>query len=381
MWIWQNKNWPNYLFDASAFSDRVDDFRIKSERLYGRIEALPNNSQTDALVDLMLSEAIKTSAIEGEHLDRESVRSSLLSLIGQESSPLSKDEKAVGAAALMVDVRRHWDQPLSNELLGRWQSTVLSYQRTTLIMRGAYRNAPEPMQIISGRIGKYNVHYEAPPSSRVPDEMDRFIDWYNSTSPINGDDSLPGPIRAGIAHVWFENIHPFDDGNGRVGRAISDHALSQSLGFPTMACLATAIEINKKAYYNELEQIGRGSQDLNHWLNYFTGAVNQAQDIAKQEVDFVLGKTRFYDKFQSQLNVRQAKAVQRVFAEGRKGFVGGLNAKKYQAITKCSRATATRDLTELLEKGVITKLPGGGRSTSYELSAVTPSLPTWMEPG
>ncbi|MES9856811.1 MAG: Fic family protein [Sedimenticola sp.] len=377
-WIWENKEWPDYQCDVSEFTDDVAAFHLKSERLYGRIETLSENYQADALVDLMLSEAIKTSAIEGEHLDRDSVRSSLLSMIGIETTSISQDERAEGAAALMVDVRKNWDHPLTNELLGQWQSCVIADQLTSSIMRGAYRNTPEPMQIVSGRIGKYTVHYEAPPAACVPKEMAWFLDWYNTTSPITGDGSLPGPVRAAIAHAWFENIHPFDDGNGRVGRAVADHALSQSLGYPSMACLSTAIESDKKVYYAELEKVGKGGLDISPWIAYFTGAVNKAQDIAKLEVDFVLGKTRFYDKFDRQLNERQAKVVARVFAEGTKGFEGGLTTKKYHAITKCSSATASRDLSDLVEKGIIVQLSGGGRSTRYKLSAVAPVVfPGW----
>ncbi len=375
-WIWEQKDWPDYRYTSEAFTQRVNDFHLKSERLYGRVETLPSADQTDALVDLMLSEAIKTSAIEGEELDRESVRSSILNLIGADATAsLARDDKALGAASLMVDVRKHWDQPLSHELLGQWQSMVVVDQPMSRIMKGAYRNDPSPMQIVSGAIGRHKVHYEAPPSDQIPDHMNRFLDWYNTSSPVNGTNPLPGPIRAGIAHVWFENIHPFGDGNGRVGRAISDHALSQSLGYPTLACLATAIERNRKVYYQELENVGRGNLNINPWLDFFIGAVDQAQEIAKQEVDFVLDKTRFYHKFQGELNERQAKAVGRVFAEGTRGFEGGLTTKKYQSITKCSRATAFRDLSELVEKGVLVQLPGGGRSTRYALGKVEATMP------
>ncbi|MES9902162.1 MAG: Fic family protein [Sedimenticola sp.] len=377
-WIWENKEWPDYQYDASRFSERVADFHLKAARMYGRIEALPGNYQADALVDLMLSEAIKTSALEGEHLDRDSVRSSLKVFSGFKPGPLSKDHKANGIAAVMVDVRQKWDQPLSRDILCDWQFTLLQDAPYHIGLTGHYRGGR--MEIVSGAYGHERVHYEAPPPDQVEAEMSRFIDWYNGTSPITGDGSLslPGPIKAGVAHVWFENIHPFDDGNGRVGRAIADHALSQSLGYPTMACLATSIEANKKSYYQELDWIGRGNLEVNRWIDFFTAAVNQAQDIAKKEVDFVLGKTRFYDRFHDQLNERQAKAVERVFNEGAKGFEGGLTTKKYCVITKCSPATATRDLTELLGKGIIKQLPGGGRSTHYELATVAPAeLPGW----
>ncbi len=203
------------------------------------------------MIDLMLSEAIKTSAIEGEDLDRESVRSSLLSLITSDTLPDNSDQKAAGAASLLVDVRKSWQTSLTHELLGKWQSMAVPEQRYTPILRGAYRNNTSPMQIVSGPYGREKVHYEAPPATRVPDEMVRFIDWYNKTNVSKGDKKIPGIARAGIAHLWFEIIHPFDDGNGRVGRAIADHALSQSLGYPTTACLATAIEADTKTYENK----------------------------------------------------------------------------------------------------------------------------------
>ena len=207
----------------------------------------------------------------------------------------------------------------------------------------------------------------------MPDEIERFVDWYNQTSPLNGDKKVSGIARAGIAHLWFEVIHPFDDGNGRVGRAIADHALSQSLGYATTACLATAIEGDKKSYYLHLEKASRGSLDVKVWLDYFADRVINAQKIAREEVDFVLAKTRFYEAYGDQLNDRQARMVLRVFAEGRKGFEGGITTKKYETITKCPNRTASRDLSDLVAKGIIMPLPGGGRTTRYELTVVEPN--------
>ena len=246
-------------------------------------------------------------------------------------------------------------------------------QRCSSILRGAYRNDPSPMQIVSGPYGREKVHYESPPATQVPDEMARLTDWYNQTRPLSGDKSIHGIARAGIAHLWFEVIHPFDDGNGQVGRAIADHALSQSLGYPTTACLATAIEGDKKSYYLQLEKASRGSLDVNTWLDYFADMVIKAQEIAREEVDFVLAKTRFYEAYGDQLNDRQARMVSRVFAEGRKGFKGGITTKKYAAITKCPNRTASRDLSDLVAKGIIFRLPGGGRTTRYELTIVEPA--------
>ncbi len=374
-WIWQQPDWPDFRYNESALKDRELEFRLNSERLAGSFDALPMASQEDATIDLMLSEAIKTSAIEGEDLDRESVRSSLLALITSDTLPDNSDQKAAGAAMLLVDVRKNWQIPLTHDLLGKWQSMAVPEQRYTPILRGAYRNDPSPMQIVSGPYGREKLHYEAPPAIQVPDEMVRLIDWYNQTSPLRGAKTIPGIVRAGIAHLWFEVIHPFDDGNGRVGRAIADHALSQSLGYPTTACLATAIEGDKKNYYLQLEKASRGSLDVDVWLDNFADRVINAQEIAREEVNFVLAKTRFYEVYGNQLNDRQARMVSRVFAEGRKGFEGGITTRKYEAITKCPNRTASRDLSDLVAKGIIFPLPGGGRTTRYELTMVKPARP------
>jgi Fic family protein len=371
-WIWQQSDWPDFRYDQRMLEDRDIAFRINSERLTGRFEALPMAYQEDATIDLMLSEAIKTSAIEGEELDRESVRSSLLSLITSDTLPETSDQKAAGAASLLVDVRKNWQASLTHELLGKWQSMAVPEQRYTSIARGAYRNDPAPMQIVSGPYGRERVHYEAPPAARVPDEMAKLLGWYNQSSPLNGDQKLPGIARAGMAHLWFEVIHPFDDGNGRVGRAIADHGLSQYLGYPTTACLATAIEADKKSYYLQLEKASRGSLAINDWLGYFSDTVNQAQEIAREEVDFVLAKTRFYEAYGDQMNDRQARMVSRVFAEGRKGFEGGITTSKYEAITRCPNRTASRDLSDLVAKGIIIPLPGRGRTTRYKLTTIEP---------
>ncbi|MCZ0942761.1 MAG: Fic family protein [Gammaproteobacteria bacterium] len=364
MWVWQHPDWPNFIFDPSAFPERVEAFHRAAERLSGRFEALSGAYQTDAQVALMLSEVIATSAIEGENLDRDSVRSSLLRHFGQVVSGHQHDDRAVGATELIVDVRRNWHLPLSHETLGQWQSLVVVHRITSTIMRGAYRNHPEPMQIVSGRyVGRpRTVHYEAPPSAAVPVEMERFLDWYNGES-----GNPPGPVRAAVAHVWFEKIHPFEDGNGRVGRAISDHALSQSLGRPTLACLATAINGDRDGYYGALEAVGRGSLDLSRFLDYFTKVIVRAQEIALAEVAFVLNKTRFHDRYDERLNERQRKAIARVFAEGRAGFAGGLSAKNYVSIAKCSPATATRDLAALRDMGALVSR-GRGRGLRYEIA-------------
>jgi Fic family protein len=371
-WIWQQAGWPGFRYGRRLLEKRDIAFRLHAERLMGCVEALPKAYQEDTTIDLMLSEAIKTSAIEGEMLDRESVRSSLLSLITSDTLPATSDRKAAGAASLLVNVRKKWQAPLTHDMLGKWQSMAVPEQRYTSIVRGAYRNDPSPMQIVSGPYGREKVHYEAPPAAQVPDEMATLIDWYNHSSPGNGEHKMPGIARAGIAHFWFDVIHPFDDGNGRVGRAIADHALSQTLGYPTTACLATAIEADKKSYYQQLEKASSGSLDINVWLDYFADTVKEAQAIAREEVDFVLSKMRFYETWGGQLNDRQARMVSWAFAEGRKGFEGGITTRKYEVISKCPNRTASRDLSDLVAKGILIPLPGGGRTTRYELVTVEP---------
>ncbi len=370
--LWKHPDWPEFQYCKQGFTDRDNNFRLKSERLMGTIEALSDNYQRDTIIDLMLSEAVKTSEIEGEILDRASVRSSLLALVTSESRMMSTNQKAAGAASLLVDVRNNWSKSLTHTILGQWQTMVVPEHLSNLIMRGIYRTDPSPMQIVSGFYGRHKIHYEAPSAVVVHAEMKKLLNWYNKSNPLISDADVPGIVRAGIAHLWFEKIHPFDDGNGRVGRAIADHALSQYLGYPTIACLSTAIEVNKKNYYYELEQAGSNDLNIDNWLNYFSDTVDIAQDLAKEEVDFVLNKTRFYDRFTNQLNDRQAKMISRIFDEGRKGFDGGISTKKYEIITKCSNRTASRDLSDLLKKRIIKELPGGGRSTRYELVKIKP---------
>lgn len=369
MWVWQNSDWPNFDYDPAAFDGEVNQFHRVAERLYGRLEGLHENDRADALVDLMTAEAIKTSAIEGETLDRHSVRSSIQAHLGlAKSDSGSRDAKADGVAILMTDVRQQWPQPLSDELLCSWQASVIQDAPLRSIDRGQYRT--HDMEIVSGPIGRERVHYQAPPPEQVPAEMARFLDWYNGSGPAQGDNALHGPVRAGIAHAWFEMIHPFDDGNGRVGRAIADHALSQDLGFPALGGLSSAIAEHRKDYYAELQGVGTGDLNLNRWLGFFAQMVNESQTLAKQQVDFVLDKTRFYDAHGDGLNERQARVVARIFAEGPKGFDGDLTTAKYEKIAKCANRTASRDLADLMDKGAIVQLPGGGRSTRYALATV-----------
>ena len=230
------------------------------------------------------------------------------------------------------------------------------------IQIGQWRSHEEPMQIVSGAIGRENVHFEAPPSNTVSSEMNDFIVWFNESQ-----SSIKKPIiRSAIAHLYFESIHPFEDGNGRIGRAVAEKALSQSIGRPVLFSLSKSIESNKNNYYDALKAAQR-SNEITDWINYFVRTVLDAQIDAEQEIEFTLKKTKFFDGHKDELNERQQKVVRRMLEEGHQGFEGGMNARKYVSLTSASKATATRDLQDLVEKGIFKPI-GGGRSTRYEIN-------------
>jgi len=232
----------------------------------------------------------------------------------------------------------------------------------TKVLVGQWRSHEDPMQIVSGAMGREVVHFEAPPSKRVPAEMDRFINWFNKAQT-----SIKKPILvAAIAHLYFESIHPFEDGNGRIGRAIAEKALSQSIGRPVLFSLSKSIESDKKAYYDALQSAQR-SNEISKWINYFVRTTLNAQVDAEQEIEFTLKKAKFFDQYKDQLNSRQQKVIRRMLDEGHTGFEGGMNARKYVSLTEASKATATRDLQDLVEKGIFNPV-GGGRSTRYSIN-------------
>lgn len=362
-YIWQRKEWPNFIWDRDIVDQNAYAYALEASNLVGVVRHLSEADKTDALIDLMVSEAVKTSQIEGENFDRADVRSSIRNQLGLNKTPETvRDPKANGVAALMISVRDHFADRLTEERLCQWQDQIIvgRYERSKLDV-GQWRTNPEPMQIVSGAIGKEKIHYEAPPSSQVPTEMGRFLTWFNDSQ------KLRGAVRAGVAHLYFECIHPFSDGNGRVGRAISEIALSQELGHPALLSLSTTIHGRRKEYYDALSHASSGDLDITEWLIWFTGLVLDSQKQAKEQIDFVLSKARFWDRYADKFNERQAKILNRMLREGLEGFKGGMNAQKYMKMTGCSKATATRDLTELMKMEAFKKLEGGGRSTHYDV--------------
>ena len=362
---WQLNDWPSFQYDLSGIGDTLITLAERIGRVSGMLDALPTDSQTEAMIDMMVSEAIKTSEIEGEYLSRNDVMSSIRNNLGLTNAPEQvNDKRAEGAAALMVDVRNTFIEPLSEEKLLAWHAMVMKGSEGIKV--GRWRDHAEPMQVISGPIGKEKIHYEAPPSDRVPKEMARFIDWFNRTGPGGDDEITKAAVRAAITHLYFETIHPFEDGNGRIGRALSEKALSQGIGRPVLLSLSKTIENNKKAYYEALKQAQR-SNEITDWVNWFVNITLEAQIEAEEQIDFTLKKAKFFDRHKDQLNERQLRVIRRMLENGPKGFVGGMSAKKYIAITHTSKATATRDLQDMAEKGALV-ISGGGRSTRYEVS-------------
>lgn len=362
---WQQPEWPNFTYSLENVEELLFNYMSHAGQLEGYLEGLDRAEQIETVIQIMVAEAIKSSEIEGEYLEREDVKSSVRNNLGLNvPQEAVSDQRATGMAALLTDVRETFSEPLTQEKLFDWHSSLMMGSDDVVV--GTWRTHKEPMQVISGALGKQKVHFEAPPSSAVPNEMEQFFRWFNDSGP-SGKHHIKKPIiRSAIAHLYFESIHPFEDGNGRLGRCISEKALSQYLNRPILMSLSRGIEADKKAYYHHLEKAQK-SNNITEWIAYFVKTVLIAQEQTTQEVAFTLKKARFFDRFNEHLNDRQLRAIQRMLEEGPKGFEGGMNANKYIGITKTSKATATRDLQDLVGKGIFIAA-GGGRSTRYELA-------------
>lgn len=357
-WNWQQADWPHFKYDATLLASLETDFAFKSGELQGVLAHINKDDKNQLLIDLVSTEAVKTSEIEGEYLDRESLQSSLRRQFKLDDNNQRIAPAEQGIAEMLVDLYNNYAQPLTHETLFNWHR-MLTKGRNDLHDVGRYRTHKEAMQVISGYYGAVKVHFEAPPSIAVPQEMERFIDWFNNTK------DLPALTRAGIAHLYFVCIHPFEDGNGRIGRAIAEKSLSQSLGQPTLISLSSAIMNKRRDYYDLLEKSNKTNQ-ITDWLIYFAQTIMTAQKLTLQGIEFIITKAKFYDKMRCRLNARQEKVIARLFQSGTEGFTGGLSAENYISIAKTSRATATRDLQELVELGVLLKT-GELKGTRYHL--------------
>jgi Fic family protein len=363
---WQQNDWPLFHFSLESVEDELLEFAEKLGRVAGIVESLPEETRQETIVDMILAEAIKTSEIEGEYPSRKDVLSSIRKNLGLHHSPeLIKDKSAAGLGELMIDVRNSFKEPLTGQKLIAWHKMLMGANKRITV--GAWRNHEEPMQVVSGAVGKEKIHFEAPPSSKVPKEMKAFIKWFNDTSPGGRLEIKKAPVRSAIAHLYFESIHPFEDGNGRIGRAIAEKALSQTIGRPVVLSLSRAIESKKSDYYASLENAQR-SNEITNWVEYFVKTLLAAQTEAEAQIEFTLKKTKFFDQFKNQLNGRQLVVIKRMLEEGIKSFEGGMNARKYISMTKTSKATATRDMQQLVEIGAFIPIGKGGRSTSYQVN-------------
>ncbi len=363
-WNWKHKNWANFTYDKDKLEGLELELASLTGIIVGILKSFDKYGNERFLVDLMSDEALKTSEIEGELLNRDSVQSSIQKNLGfkvAESSVRKVTPAEYGIAEMMVDLYKNFDTKLTDESLFEWHK-MLTNGRRDLTNIGCYRTHKEPMQIVSGSFNRPNVHYEAPPSSEMQKEMSSFINWFNENH-FDNSTKLTPIVKAGITHFYFVTIHPFEDGNGRIARALTEKSLGLSLGKPSYTSLSKTINENKKIYYATLEDHNT-TLDLTDWLVYFGNLLIQSHKNTIELLEFTIAKTHFFDKYKSVLNERQIKVIQRVFKEGNKGFDGGLSAKNYKTISGTSDATTTRDLKDLVDKGIFTKT-GQLKGTRY----------------
>lgn len=370
-WIWQHPAWPRFHWQAERLAPLLRDCTQAQGRLLGMAGAAGGALAAQGELDTLLQNIVTSSAIEGETLNVGSVRSSLARRLGldaddnQRTSPRSE-----GLAELMLDATRHFDQPLSLERLLHWHRLLFPELEHDLLHRrirvGALRG-DEPMQVVSGRIDRPTVHFEAPPRNGLEQQLDAFLDWFEAS---RRDTALDPLLRAGIAHFWFVTLHPFDDGNGRLTRAITDLALAQAeqqaLRFYAMSA---SILDDRRGYYRILESSQQATPDIGDWLEWFLHTLLRSLQQALARIERVLAKARFWQRHREQtLSAEQIKVLNRLLDGGERGFEDGISAAQYQAVAKVSKATATRHLADLLEKGCLERLPGGGRSTRYRIA-------------
>lgn len=370
LWNWQLDKWPNFYWNEEEIIKLEKEFLYNSGMLVGAYSHFNKEEKTELVIEIMENEAIKSSEIEGEFLNRDSLQSSIKRNFGLSAEKGKMHLAESGIADMMVDLYKNFKLLLTEEKICQWHKMLMN-GREDLENIGSYRIHKEAMQIVSGPIGKQRIHFEAPPSDVMECEMKGFIDWLNKTTP-NSEGALPALTRTAIAHMYFVCIHPFEDGNGRLARAIAEKCLLQSLGQPVLITLSQTINRNKKQYYFNLEDNNKTS-DLTKWIMYFANTILDAQKDTIKLIDFVIKKTKFYDYNKNQMNARQGKVIARVLEEGISGFAGGLSASNYISIAKTSASTATRDLQDLVDKRIL-KCVGQNKSTRYYLQLTSEEI-------
>ena len=363
-YIHERPEWPEFTWDREALAGALARVHHKLGRHLGRMEALGFDLRAEAGLTALATEVVKSSAIEGEHLNPEEVRSSIARRLGLDVAGLPKPSRKVeGVVEMSLDATRNFDVPLTEERLFDWHAALFPTGRSGMhrITVGAWRaeNAG-PMQVVSGLSGRERVHFEAPEAERLETEMQQFLEWFNGSSEVDP------VLRAGVAHFWFVTIHPFDDGNGRIARAIADIALSQADGTKErFYSMSAAIERDRKQYYLQLESAQRGTLDITKWLAWFLGCLERTIEDAGTTLGSVLRKAKLWQRINPRpVNERQRQVINRMLDD----FKGHLTTSKYAKLANCSNDSALRDIRELLERRILVKNPGGGRSTSYRLA-------------
>ncbi|HLH06117.1 MAG TPA: Fic family protein [Terriglobales bacterium] len=358
-------DWPKFRWDREGLAKPLATVRHKQGRLLGRMESLGFQFRQEALLRTLTADVIKSSEIEGEKLDAEQVRSSIARRLGMDIGGLKAIDRTVeGVVEMMLDATGHYDQPLTMERLFAWHASLFPTGRSGMrkIKTGAWRDdSSGPMQVVSGPVGKERVHFEAPTADKSDLEMKAFLDWFN------GNEEADWVVKAGLAHLWFVTIHPFDDGNGRIARAIADLALARSEGTEQrFYSMSAQIRQERQAYYEILERTQKGTMDVTPWMLWFLDCLGRAIEGAQITLGNVLAKARFWESLRDfPLNERQRLVLNRLLD----GFEGKLTTSKWAKLAKCSHDTALRDIMPLVERGVLVRNPGGGRSTSYSLAS------------
>lgn len=377
-WIWKSANWPNFTWDSAQVQPLLSEARFLQGKLLGILQSFSEDTREQLNLQAMTEEMITTSAIEGSIIDRDSVRSSIYHRLGIGTAGLSgkPDRYVEGLLDIMLDATDNFDMPLNLDRLCRWHAALFptGYSGLRKIIVGELRGEGE-MKIISGRGHKITIHYIAPPYQTLKNELDLFFNWFNVTSVK--EEKMDGIIRAAIAHLWYERIHPFDDGNGRIGRAIVDMALSQDEKLSTrFYSISSVMMEHRKDYYHVLDTVSVGEMDVTVWVEWFLNCFINAIKNTMSNIDISIKKSRFWQVHaDTPLNERQKKVLNKMLNEGVGGYIGGMTTRKYIGITKVSRATAFRELKDLIEKNCIQPLPEKGRSTAYEI--VWPAILEW----
>ncbi len=367
-WIWQQPDWPNFHWQDEILQPLLRKVRLKQGILLGKAGSIDGDIALETALDNLLQNIITSSAIEDEHLNVASVRSSLAKRMGLKlKTAHPSSERSEGLVRILWDAISNLEAPLTLERLFQWHRWLFIHETSLLysIQVGQLRGH-DVMQVVSGRIDKPKVHFEAPPRDVLELGLKAFIDWFNQSNGVNALDPL---IRAAITHFWFVTLHPFDDGNGRITRALTDLALAQEdKQSIRLYAMSVAILDSRRNYYRILEQSQRHTLDITNWLVWFLQIFESSLDKAIETIERTLAKSRFWQRFQGvELSLEQVNVLNRLWDEGQQGFPNGIGASQYRRLTRVSKATATRHLADLVAKGCLDQLPGGGRNTRYQL--------------